>query len=271
MFADDVKLIYPRSEWAELELSIKRAWRWSVDWDLPINASKCSHLCIGASPPSSLKFTEDGEVAIPLDQNVSDLGVNISSDFTPTAHCLSAVNKARGRLFAMRRAFVHLTPDIFTPLYAVFVRPLLEYCVQAVSPYLNKDINHAERLQRVATRMVHGLGNLSYEERLNRLNLFSLRRRRLRGDLITAYNIFTGKIDIPVEHFFQMPTRPGLRGHIWKVLQRPARLQRRRYCFSNRVAPFWNKLPSYVVQATSVTQFKMRLDDGWLLIFPDYI
>ncbi len=47
-----------------------------------------------------------------------------------------------------------------------------------------------ERIQRLATRMVKGMRELPYKERLRRLNLFSFERRRLRGDLILAYNIF---------------------------------------------------------------------------------
>ncbi len=60
-----------------------------------------------------------------------------------------------------------------------------------------------ERLQRLATRMVKGMRELPYEGRLRRLNLFSRERRRLRGDLILAYNIFHGRLDFPHAEFFE--------------------------------------------------------------------
>ncbi len=46
--------------------------------------------------------------------------------------------------------------------------------MQALSPYFKKDIDHLERLQRLATQMVKGCRGLSYEERLEELSLFSL-------------------------------------------------------------------------------------------------
>ncbi len=54
-----------------------------------------------------------------------------------------------------------------------------------------------ERIQRLATRMVKGMRELPYGERLLRLNLFSLERHRFRGDLIFAYNIVHGRLDFP--------------------------------------------------------------------------
>ena len=77
-------------------------------------------------------------------------------------------------------------------LYKTLVRLNLEYCVQFWSPNYRKDINKVERVQRRFTRMLLGLEKLNYKERLNRLELYSLEHRRMRGDLIEVYKIMMG-------------------------------------------------------------------------------
>ena len=105
-------------------------------------------------------------------------------------------------LSMVRRHFKDMDKDCFTMLYKSFVRPRLEYAIQAWFPYLKRDIDCLEKIQCRATKLVKGMKNLSYEQTLCNLGLLTLAARRLRGDLIETYKIVTGKENIKIEDFF---------------------------------------------------------------------
>jgi len=74
--------------------------------------------------------------------------------------------------------------QVMLQLFRTLFRPQFEYCVQFWSPHYQKDVETLERAQKRFTRMLPGLDGLGSEESLGKLGLFSLERRRLRGDLI---------------------------------------------------------------------------------------
>ena len=101
---------------------------------------------------------------------------------------------------------------------------------------------------------------MSYEDRLEALGLYSLQRRRLRGDLIEKYKILAGKENIDSSHLFQKANTTELRGHSLKLYKKRSRLDVRKHFFSQRIVDYWNRLPDDILTAATISSFKNRLD-----------
>ena len=167
----------------------------------------------------------------------------------------------------MARSITYRDKFTFLRLYKVYVRPHLQYCSSAWSPYTVADKELLESVQRRAVRMITNLSG-SYDQKLLVLGMTSLEENRKRGDMVEMYKLMTKKTKVDYRQWFKLsPVRQGAgntRGSTGYLnVEEPPKSNGdvRKYFFSQRCPRVWNSLPDKVKMATSVNSFKAAYDN----------
>ena len=261
IFADDTKLYNKDSNSDIIQQDLDALCTWAKIWQLHFNVKKCKTVHYGRDNQDYqyIMNSEDIETA----REEKDLGVIFQQDLKFSSHIAEKVNKANSVLSLIVRTFDCIERDSFILLYKALVRPHIEYGNTIWYPFLRKDIESVERIQKRATKLIPELTDLTYTERLKRLKLPSLAHRRKRGDMIQTFKIIKGIEDIPSDRFFKLSNSSSTRGHSLKLEKPRCRTTMRLQHFSQRIINNWNSLPERVVAAKDVNDFKSKLDQHW--------
>jgi len=127
------------------------------------------------------------------------------------------------------------------------------------SPSLKRDIALIEQVQRRFTKRLPGFRNHPYEVRLKLLKLDTLKLRRIRSDMIWCYKIVFGLVRVNVDDFFQLRLS-NTRGHPYKLFKDFSNSSVRSTYFCERVVNIWNRLPSQIVDFSSLSRFRKSIE-----------
>ena len=277
MYADDTKVyaaVISDAESHSLADDLKAAQEWAQKMQMKFNQAKCHVMHLGRNNPCKeyTMITEDGILhTLETVESEKDLGVLIDQELKFSQHCQLKINKANSILGCLKHSFKNFNKETFLLLYKAMIRPHLEYASCVWSPHLKRDQDAIERVQRRATKVVPGISQLSYTERLKYLDLPTLKYRRERADVIEAYRILKQQHKIntncrckscPNKHMLQLSENTHTRGHTLKLKVPLASGVRGRF-FASRLVSDWNKLSQSTVASETVQQFKHQLHKDW--------
>ena len=135
MFADDTKIwraIKAMEDGISLQNDLDKLVEWTKIWLLKFNPDKCKVMKLGHNTPFQYSMEEDGQTYLLQETTEEkDLGINVCNNLKFGLQCFIAAKKAMSVLGLIRRHFRRIDKDDFKILYNCYVRPHVEYCIQA--------------------------------------------------------------------------------------------------------------------------------------------
>ena len=187
-------------DYSKLQQDVNKLASWVDDNKLTLNSKKCKYMIISRLQKKSIPNCAIQLSGQPLERvrQYKYLGVVITEDLTWSTHISKITSKARKVVGLIYRQFYSMssTPSLLQ-LYISLVRPHLEYASPVWDPFLVKDIQKLESVQKLALKMCRKTWDSSYADNLQLFSLPELSSRRKYLSLSYFYNLINGQFEFP--------------------------------------------------------------------------
>jgi len=272
LFADDSKMqriIHSLFDHELLQKDMESVTKWATSNNMELNINKFQLLQHGKNAELKIPYQLQSGSDLIASKVVKDLGVFVDSNLNWKAHIQTKVNDAAKKAGWVLRTFTTRDKDTMLLLFKSYVRSVVEYCCPLWSPHLVGEITKVEGVQRTFTSKISGCQTLNYWERLKKLDLYSLQRRRERYMIILVWKMEHLLIPNVASLEFR---QSGRRGATCKRLLGSSKYSSTNTTIFNSfssVAPaMYNLVPAQVKNCSTLPIMKLELD-RWLQSIPD--
>ena len=265
LFADDC-IVYTEikneSDCRKLQEDLTRLAIWEDTWGMSFHPQKCSVLSVTRSKsPRKFNYKLKGHT---LDNTTSSkyLGINLSSNLSWNSHIDKITKKANSVLGFVRRNLKNCTQETKSLAYKALIRPHLEYCCSIWNPFTDRNKQKLEMVQRraarYATNRYHNTSSVT--SMLNDLGWETLETRRTKSQILMMYKIIYDHVDISASYYLTTACSRTRSNHTKKFRQFSCKTDTLKYSFFPRTVLSWNSLPCHLAEASSLAQFRLRLN-----------
>ena len=209
-FADDTRLTLVANDipsYQGMQQDLNKVYHWANVNNMSFNMDKFELIRYGPKNDDAPNYHSPNGVQIKEVNNVRDLGVEMEGTSSFSLHMGNAIKRSSNLSSWVLRVFKTRDQNVMMTLFNSLVVPHMEYCCQLWSPHLLGDIRRLEAVQRSSTARISGIGQLSYWERLQRLKLYSLERRRERYIIMYTFKIIQGFVPNFNDQRFSLKTQ----------------------------------------------------------------
>ena len=269
LYADDIlmyRIIHSTRDYEALQEDTDTVSSWVDSNDLALNSIKCKYMVVSRLKSRSVPSQTMLLYNQPMEQvsNYKYLGVILTNDLSWSLHIDKIACKTRRLVgFLYRKFYRWATSRALIRLYLCLIRPHLEYAVSVWNPYLKKDEQKLESIQKFALKICLKSWDRSYSDNLQACNLPSLADRRKMLCLVYLYKAINGYVVTPNN----APLEPRICSYNTRSNSRKTYIQP--YAHSNlyfhsfypSTLSLWNSLPHVqsITTSPSIPSFKRNL------------